>query len=185
MSRPRLNDIRAEFAYWTALPKRMRTSLGLPATEKDFAEYKGVAARTLRRWKSEEDFQKIVAQHKHDLTGGVKNSAVAAIQKPRREVPELAPATLADDPVHDPMLTADEQKYLQVKDTLIQMAMDGNQGAMDLYLKHYGKTFVEAEKQDFADYSDMSDERLVLELCEMAGADAVSRWLAGRVAVGA
>ena len=181
MPRVRLNDVRAEFAYWYALPKRMRTSLGLPATEKDFAEYKGVAARTLRRWKTEEDFEKLVAQHKHDLTKGVKNSAIAAVQRPR-EVEELRPATLADDPVHDPMLSPDEQKYLQVKDTLIQMAMDGNQGAMDLYLKHYGKTFVEAERQEFADYSGFSDDQLVRELCEWAGVERISAWLAEQAA---
>lgn len=185
MSRPRLNDVRAEFAYWYALPRRMRTSLGLPATEKDFAEYKGVAARTLRRWKSEETFQKIVEQHKHDLTGGVKNSAVAAIQKPTREIETLEPATLTDDPVYDPTLSPDEQKYLQVKDTLIQMAMDGNQGAMDLYLKHYGKSFVEAERQEFADYSDYDDDRLIAELCELAGVDRISAWLAERAAADA
>jgi len=185
MSRQRLNDVRAEFAYWYALPKRMRTSLGLPTTEKDFAEYKGVAARTLRRWKSEEDFQKIVEQHKHDLTGGVKNSAVAAIQRPTRDVPELAPAKMSDDPVFDPILSPDEQKYLQVKDTLIQMAMDGNQGAMDLYLKHYGKSFVEAERQEFADYSAMSDEELVYELCQLAGVERISMWLAEQAAADA
>ena len=182
MSRQRLNDVRAEFAYWYALPKRMRTSLGLPATEKDFAEYKGVAARTLRRWKTEDDFQKIVEQHKHDLTGGVKNSAVAAIQRPTREVPTLEPAKLSDDPVYDAMLSPDEQKYLQVKDTLIQMAMDGNQGAMDLYLKHYGKSFVEAERQEFSDYSDLSDDQLVRELCELAGVERISAWLAEKAA---
>jgi hypothetical protein len=185
MSRQRLNDVRAEFAYWYALPKRMRTSLGLPVTEKDFAEYKGVAARTLRRWKSEEDFQKIVEQHKHDLTGGVKNSAVAAIQRPTREVEKLTPVQMSDDPVFDPILSPDEQKYLQVKDTLVHMAMDGNQGAMDLYLKHYGKSFVESERQEFADYSGMSDEQLVYELCQLAGVERISIWLAEQAAADA
>jgi hypothetical protein len=185
-----MNDVRAEYAYWYALPKRMRASLNLPATENDFAEYKGVTARTLRRWKSEPDFMPLVEQHRHDLTGGVKNSAISAVQAPRprtdprTQVKALAPVKLSDDPVYDPMLTPDEQKYLQVKDTLIQMAMDGNQGAMDLYLKHYGKTFVEAERQEFADYSGLSDEQLVSELCEMAGVEAVSGWLAERAAAG-
>jgi hypothetical protein len=92
-----MSGVKSEFAYWTALPKRMRISLSLPATEKDFAEYKGVSARTLRRWKEEEDFQKLVDQHKHDLTGGVKNSAVAAVARPTREIknlrPQLCPTT--------------------------------------------------------------------------------------------
>jgi hypothetical protein len=182
MSRPRMNDVRAEYAYWLALPKRMRLSLGLPSIEKDFAEYKGVAPRTLRRWKSEPDFERIVEQHKHDLAGGVKNSAIAAIQRPTREIPQLKPAKMSDDPVHDPMLTPDEQKYLQVKDTLIQMAMDGNQGAMDLYLKHYGKSFVESERQEFADYAGYSDDDLVRELCMWAGTERISAWLAEQAA---
>lgn len=177
-----MNEVRSEFAYWMALPKRMRISLGLPLNEQDFAEYKGVAARTLRRWKTEEDFKLLLEKHKHDLAGGLKNSAVSAVQRPRAEIPELKPATLVDDPVHDPLLSPDEQKYLQVKDTLIQMAMDGNQGAMDLYLKHYGKTFVEAERQDFADYSAVSDEQLVRELCQWAGVERISAWLAEQAA---
>lgn len=183
MARAPMSGVKSEFAYWMALPKRMRISLALPSTEKDFAEFKGVSARTLRRWKEEADFQKLVEQHKHDLTGGVKNSAVAAINRPTREIKELAPATISDDPVHDPMLSPDEQKYLQVKDTLIQMAMDGNQGAIDLYLKHYGKSFVEAERQEFADYSDVSDDDLVHELCEWAGVERISAWLAEKAAV--
>ena len=182
MPRPRKSETRAEFAYWLALPRRTRSSLGLPLTEKEFAEYKDVTPRTLRRWKDEEDFQRMLEKNKHDLAGGMKNAAVAAVQRPAK-VPELVKATPADDPAYDPMLSPDEQKYLQVKDTLITMAMDGNQGAMDLYLKHYGKSFVEAERQEFADYSDLSDEQLVRELCEMAGVEAVSGWLAERVAV--
>lgn len=91
-------------------------------------------------------------------------------------------ATLADDPVLTEGIPEDEQKYLQVKDTLVRMAMDGNQGAMDLYLKHYGKAFVEAEQADFSDYRDLSDEQLVAEVCQMAGVEAVSGWLAERAA---
>jgi len=185
MARPPLSGVKGEFAYWLALPKRMRLSLALPATEKDFAEYKSVSARTLRRWKGEEDFQRMVDKHKHDLSGGVKNSAVSAIHRPAKDPETLAPVTMSDDPVHDPLLSADEQKYLQVKDTLIQMAMDGNQGAMDLYLKHYGKSFVEAERQEFADYSHYDDDRLVDELCELAGVERISAWLAGRAAADA
>jgi hypothetical protein len=87
--------------------------------------------------------------------------------------------------VIEPGLSDDEQKYLQVKDTLVRMAMDGNQGAMDLYLKHYGKSFVEAERQDYRDYEDFSDARLVNEVLDWVGVEQVSRWLAAQAAVDA
>lgn len=184
MSRPVRADVRNEYAYWLATPKRLRISLGLPATDTDFSEMKAVDSRTLRRWKEKEDFQALVAEYKAKFAAEGTNSAVSkvgvAIPTGKHKAPERVKAS--DDPVLEPGLTADEQKYLQVKDTLIQMAMDGNQGAMDLYLKHYGKSFVDAEQAEFADYRDMSDEDLVSELCMWAGVDAVSGWLAEQAA---
>jgi len=185
MSRPVRADVRNEYAYWLATPKRLRISLGLPATDTDFAEMKAIDPRTLRRWKEKDDFKALVAEYKAKFAAEGANSAVSkvgvAVPTGKYKAPERV--TASDDPVLEPGLTADEQKYLQVKDTLIQMAMDGNQGAMDLYLKHYGKSFVEAEQSEFADYRDMSDEQLVSELCQWAGADSVSAWLSGMAAV--
>lgn len=191
MSRPPMNKLRGEYAYWLATPRRLRVTMGLPITDSDFAEMKSVSSRTLRRWKEDQDFLALVEQHRLELANAGPNSAIAGIGVPvpavrsaRRVKPEVPrPVTLEDDPALVAGVSVDEQRYLQVKDTLVQMAMDGNQGAIDLYLKHYGKNFVEAEKQDFRDYEGFSEDRLADEVLEWVGVEHVSRWLAERVAV--
>jgi len=170
MGRPARAQTRDEFAYWTATPKRLRVSLNLPKTELEFGQAKEVDPRTLRRWKADEEFQALVKEYRKQIVDVQPESTVT-----KRVV-------ASDDPVMDPDLTVDEQHYLAVKDTLIKMAQDGNQGAIDLYLKHYGKSFVEAEQQGFVDYSDMSDEQLLDETLGFVGVERVSAWLAGQAA---
>ena len=184
MVRPARADVRREYAYWLATPKRLRVSLGLPTSDKAFAEMKAVDPRTLRRWKTEEKFLELVESFKVEMANSSPNSTInkVGLATPVASAPD--PVVLSDDPAIVAGLTDDEQKYLQVKDTLVRMAMDGNQGAMDLYLKHYGKSFVEAEQSEFSDYRDKSEEQLVRELCEWAGVEAISDWLADRAAAG-
>jgi len=174
MGRPANQAVRKEFAYWLSVPKRLKVTLGLPQTEQDFAAAKGVHPRTIRRWKEEPAFQEMVAEQKKAVLNLAEDST---IKRGQHRV------TVDDDPVLEPGLSDDEQKYLQVKDTLVRMAMDGNQGAMDLYLKHYGKSFVEAERQDYRDYEDFSDSRLVAEVLSWVGVEQASRWLAEQAAV--
>jgi hypothetical protein len=174
VARPANEAVRKEFAYWLALPKRLKVSLGLPKTEKEFAEAKGVHPRTIRRWKEEPKFQEMVEAQKAIVLSEAEDSTIKR---------GGAPVRVSDDPVLEPGLTSDEQRYLQVKDTLVRMAMDGNQGAMDLYLKHYGKSFVDAERQEYKDYVDFSDDRLANEVLDWVGVERVSRWLADRAAV--
>ena len=180
MARPVKSEVQREFAYWLATPKRLRVSLGLPVSERQFAEMKAIDPTTLRRWKNQKPFQELVESFKLEMANAAPNSTIAKIgtAAPVVSADDFAKVVPQDDPVFDSDLSPDEQKYLQVKDTLVQMAMDGNQGAMDLYLKHYGKAFVEAEQSDFADYRDLSDGDLVAELCRMAGVERISAWLA-------
>ena len=180
MARPVKSETQREFAYWLATPKRLRVSLGLPQSERQFGDMKDVHPKTLRRWKGQQDFQKMVESFKLEMANAAPNSTIAkiGIAAPVVSADDVKKVVPTDDPVWDGGLSPDEQKYLQVKDTLVQMAMDGNQGAMDLYLKHYGKAFVEAEQSDFADYRDKSDDQLIAELCAMAGVERISEWLA-------
>jgi len=183
MARPVKTAVQREFAYWYATPKRLRVSLGLPLSETQFAEMKDITPRTLRRWKEQVGFKEMVESFKLEMANDSPDATIRKVgsAEPKMKVEDTR-ATLADDPALTEGIPEDEQKYLQVKDTLVRMAMDGNQGAMDLYLKHYGKAFVEAEQSDFADYRDLSDEQLVAEVCQMAGVEAVSGWLAERAA---
>jgi len=180
MARPVKSEVQREFAYWMATPRRLRVSLGLPVSERQFADMKAIDPTTLRRWKNQKPFQEMVESFRLEMANAAPNSTIAkiGIAAPIVSADDMAKVVPGDDPMLDATLTPDEQKYLQVKDTLVQMAMDGNQGAMDLYLKHYGKTFVEAEQSDFSDYRDFSDADLIDELCRMAGVERISAWLA-------
>jgi len=180
MARPVKSEVQREFAYWMATPRRLRVSLGLPVSERQFADMKDIDPTTLRRWKNQKPFQEMVESFRLEMANAAPNSTIAkiGIAAPVTSVNDYATVVPSDDPVFDAVLSPDEQKYLQVKDTLVQMAMDGNQGAMDLYLKHYGKAFVEAEQSDFSDYRDFSDVDLIDELCRMAGVERISAWLA-------
>lgn len=180
------NDIRHEYASWLATPPRLKASLNLPKTKKAFAEMKGVSVRTMTRWERQEEFQEIVAQRKVEMLNASPNSAVAAIGPPRpvthgtalKNLKGLEPAKITDDPVWDEDLSPDEQRYRQVKDTLVNMAMDGSQQAIDLYLKHYGKPFIAAEQADSSMFANMSDEQLLKEIVRMAGVERLGEVMA-------
>lgn len=180
------HNIRNEYASWLATPQRLRVSLNLPKTKTEFAQMKGVNVKTLARWEKSEGFSEIVEQRKNDALNNVTNSAVAAVGPPRpvthgtalKNLKKLAPATIEDDPVWDEDLSPDEQRYRQVKDTLVKMAMDGSQQAIDLYLKHYGKPFIAAEQTDGSMFESMSDEQLLREIVRLAGVERISEVVA-------
>lgn len=189
MARP---EVRREYASWLALDRRTKVALNLPLTDQDFAEDKGTTTRTLRRWKGEPEFQTLVEQRRVELAKNGPNSTVAAVGGPRpvtdarsaARVSAPDEATPEDDPALDGDLTPGEADYVRVKDTLSRMARDGNQGAIDLYMKYYGKPFIEAETSDSSDLDDLTDEQLVNEVCELLGTDAVADWLADRAVAG-
>jgi len=190
MPAPVKHGVRSEYAAWLATPKRLKTSLGLPEHKRAFADMKGVSERTLQRWEKEESFIALVEQQKRRLAGSAPNAAVAAVGPARpvthgnglKKLAPLEPAGLTDDPVYEESLSDDELGYRQVKDTLISMARDGSSQAIDLYMKHYGKPFVEAEQATGRMFPSMSDEQLLEEVCRLIGKDAMSSYLAREVA---
>lgn len=180
------HTIRNEYASWVATPNRLKTSLNLPKNKTAFSEMKGVSMRTLRRWEQSEDFQTIVEQRKNEMLNNVPNSAVAAIGPPRpvthgtalKNLKKLEPATIESDPVWEEELSPDEFRYRQVKDTLVKMAMDGSQQAIDLYLKHYGKPFIAAEQQDNSLFEGMSDDELIKQIVRIVGIERLTETIA-------
>ena len=184
-------EVKAEFAAWMATPKRLKISLGLPQTQKDFAELKGVSDRQLRRWKSDPEFEQWVDQEKVRIQGELPNSTVRAMAQPRaatdaRAVQNLQPpaaVTEQDDPLAQVEVSAEERQYLQVKQTLVKMAEDGSTQAADLFMKHWGKAFIEAEQTDgLSQLAEMSDEELLAQVLDLIGEEALADWLAGRAA---
>jgi len=182
-----------EFAAWEATPRRLKTSLGLPTSKAQFAQFKGMSERTLYRWLKDPSFLKLLEQKKLIQLANTPNSSVSAqIGAPRpytdkravrsRGLEPAKPAQDQDDPVYDvPGADQGEVAYLKVKDTLARMAADGNQGAMDLFLKHYGKSYLEAEREDVNPFEALSDVQLVHRVLETIGAEYVADWVANRV----
>lgn len=194
MGRYPLQDVRDEYAHWLATPQRLKVSLKLPQNHTEFAEYKGVNRRTLNRWRDDPEFAQLVEQKKLLVQGQMKGAAVAEkvggarpYKDPRtlKRLEEMAgkPVTVDDDPVGVGSLSEDEVAYLRVKDTLVRMASDGEKGAIDLYLKHYGQVFIDAESDELEDFAGLSDDDLVDEMLSFVGVERVSEWLAGRAAV--
>jgi hypothetical protein len=184
------HDIRREYAAWAATPKRLKATLGLPLSKTAFADMKGINPRTLTRWEAQDDFKEMVRQRRVELANSAPNSAVAAVGPARpvahgtalKKFETPAPADLSDDPVYDPSMSQDEVRYHQVKDTLLSLAANGNQGAIDLYMKHYGKPFIEAEQKFGNMFPDMTDEQLEAEVVKLLGAEKISRALAMKAA---
>ncbi len=182
-----------EYAWWVATPKRLRTSLSLPKSKKAFAEFKGISERSLYRWEKDEKFQRLIEQRKVQLAGNAPNAAVsAAVGGPQPYTDARAtrtreggtPVTEADDPVHRVTDDPDEAQYLKVKSTLAGMAADGNQGAMDLFLKHYGKPYIEAERSDLSPFADLDDGALLDRVLSLIGAEFLADWLSRQMVPG-
>ena len=190
MARP---DVKAEYANWLATPKRLRLGLGLPTSKAKFAELKGVSSRTLRRWQEDEEFLLAVEQRRKVFADEGPNSSVAAktaSPRPHTDARSRArfaspePAGVEDDPVVTPELSADEAQFAKVKDTLAKMAEDGSTQALDLWLKHFGKSFIAAEQDSgFEELRGMSDREVLAEVLALSGRDAalsslVADWVA-------
>ena len=182
-------SVKYEYATWLATPARLKTSFNLPKTKRDFAHLKGVNPRTLSRWEAQEPFQELVRQRRIEVSHSAPNSTVAAAGTPRpvshgnglKKFVTPAPVVETDDPVWDVDLSEDEQRYQQVKDTLVRMAMDGNQGAIDMYMKHYGKPFIDAEQKNANMFPEMSDLELAAEVCRLLGMDLMTDWMSKQV----
>lgn len=176
------NDVKREYAHWLAIDRKTKVALRLPLTHAAFAEDKGVATRTLRRWREDPEFQALVEQRKVEAATEVmpNSTVVSRVGPPRAKADKRtrveAPkgVTSADDPFNDPDLAPDEATYLRVKQALANMAGEGNQGAIDLFLKHYGKPFIEAEQADGTALAHLSDAELAAEVVALLGIERVA-----------
>jgi hypothetical protein len=134
------NPLWDEFILWLATPENER---GATATEEDWAKAKGYAdSRQLRRWKKDPRF----IERQRRLTEGMASRAGAS-------------TTFGDDDSPD---FADERDYRLVKAQLLNSAKTGNLKATELFMKLYGKTWIEEEQASrSSDFSQMDLETLV------------------------
>jgi len=134
------NELWDEFILWLATPENER---GAVSTEEEWAKAKGYAdSRQLRRWKKDPRF----IERQRRLTEGMASRAGAA-------------AVFSDDDTPD---FADERDYRLVKAQLLNSAKTGNLKATELFMKLYGKTWIEEEQASrSSDFSQLDLEDLV------------------------
>lgn len=130
-----------EFILWLSTPDHER---GNVATEDEWAKTHGYAdSRTLRRWKKNPEFierQMVITQKMVSKVGGTI-------------------VTSGDD---DTTMGGEERDYRLVKTKLVQSAKEGNLKAQELYLKSYGKTWIDEEQASrSSDFSNLELPSLV------------------------
>lgn len=162
-----LRDVERQFIEWLVMDRASRVSVGLPTTEKAYSEAKGLNARTLRRWKEKPEFVEALFARKRELASRSGMDLVGIEQ--RAEVILADMGELPDA----------EREYHHVKGTIVRMASEGNAGAMDLYMKHWGRPFAQAEV-DGDELGELPDDELVSRVLGEVGVDRVAAWLAAQ-----
>ena len=155
MTKPNSKELWDEYILWLSMPPHER---GAVATEEDWAKSKGFAdSRTTRRWKNNPDF----------------------IERQRRLTESMAAKTGAlvvhgDEEV---AIDSEERDYRLVKTKLVESAKGGNLKAQELFMKLYGKSWLDDEAAArTSDFSNMALPDLVakavgaLEPEQLAGA---------------
>lgn len=180
---------REEYAAWFATPKRMRRHYGMPRSQTEFAEMKGVDPRTLRRWQDRDDFQQQVEVHRRRLEGSLVDGASLAaavggesarpgeVVVPRSD-PEHQLPPLEDDPAFEEGMSRHELLYRQAKDDVFMKASEGSAGAIELMMKYWGKDLLAKEEAEEELFAGMSDDELAGEVVKLLGEERVARQLA-------
>lgn len=131
-----------DYIIWSNTPKHERGSV---VTEEDWAKANGYKdPRTMRVWKSKPEFK--------------------ALED--KVLSRLAKRAASDDfdslEIDGDVDYADERDYLLVKSQLLNAAKSGNLKATELFMKLYGKSWIDEEQSSRnSDYSTQDLERLV------------------------
>lgn len=138
----KINPLWDEFILWLSTPENER---GLITSEDDWAKAKGYAdSRTLRRWKKLPEF----IERQRRLTETMVTNAGAAVIFDDDDNPDFA----------------DERDYRLVKAQLLTSAKSGNLKATELFMKLYGKTWIEEEQASrSSDFSSVDLGELVAQ----------------------
>lgn len=123
---------------------------GVWSTEEEWAAAHAVTTRTTRRWKTLDEFKSRLAVIAGDAPAEVEAEVVSQ----------------------------DEADYQSVKATLVAGAKQGNAKSLELYMRTYGKPFVEEEVASRSvSFSDLELDELVLEAILALGPDVVAAHL--------
>lgn len=186
-----ISKLQADYASWLLTTKRDREMYDLPTSSLQFARLKGVADRTLRRWRNDvPEFQ----EYLEDLRRRANREGVPVGLTPPEEI--ARPQTPTDartlppaeqrvrlppkeaNPAYDDALSLDEQQYATVKAEIARQASGGDAKALELYLKYWGGEHLRRERAENELLAGMTDGQLVSEVISMLGVELVASALA-------
>lgn len=143
-----------EYILWLATPAHER---GPVATEDEWAKEHGYSdSRVMRRWKKNPAF----LERQRRLSEGLASKTGAAI---------------VYDNDDDVTMDAEERDYRLVKIKLVESAKQGNLKAQELFMKLYGKSWLDEEQAARAsDYSNLELPDLVARAATALDPDTVA-----------
>jgi hypothetical protein len=142
MSQHQKQHLWEEYILWSATPPHER---GETATEQQWAEAHGyTSSRTMRQWKTKTEFKDL----QQKLLGRMMKNAADSDTLEELELGDVD--------------FSDERDYLLVKTQLLNSAKSGNLKATELFMKLYGKSWIDEESASRnSDYSTQDLEKLV------------------------
>lgn len=147
----RIHPLWDEFILWLNASPAER---GEVSTEEEWAAAHELTDRTLRRWKKDEAF----LARQAELASRFGSAPTTAVVNGDA--------------------TADESDYRVVKAKLVEGAKQGNPKYLDLYLKAYGKPFIDEENASrSADLANLELDAVIEQAIALVGHSAVAEHL--------
>lgn len=142
------------YIAWLAMTDHERMLNSLPPSKTAFAAQLGVSARMLNKYEADPRFQLRLRNSGVQLPARTTTSAdapagtpapvrVSGTGAPAPETPVTGDPEAGDQ--DDERLSQDERDYRAAKAALVAGARKGDKASLDLYLKYYGKPFLEDE----------------------------------------
>lgn len=143
-----------ELAEWDQLDRQQRRALGVPVSDTEWAKVKGLNVRRVAKYRNDPYYATCIERLRNITKKRIAPGGSASLA-------ELA--SLGNNPGVD-----DLSDYTAIKAQVAALARQGEQKALDLWLKHWGRPFLEEETANrVADLAGMSDEELVSSLVSM------------------
>jgi hypothetical protein len=158
----RLKRVKA-LAAMHAVPRNQRKAMGLPLTDKAFAQHWGVVPGRLTKDKRTDEYEKFLDE---------------AIEQQAQQIDPRGTAALTESKLAE-LANTDLETYQMLKGALAQEAMAGEHKALELWLRLWGQPFIEEEVKRVDVVANLDDVTLAKEVISLVGADLIRELLDG------
>jgi hypothetical protein len=154
-----------EYIEWALMDKHAKAVANLPSSDVQWAKVKGIADRTIRKWKQNPEF-------------------IAKYEKRERERTLALPGATAlqtAGAINNQKAKDERNEHEAIKSKLIERAMAGDRASAELYFKTYGKAFVDEEVASRkSDFREMDIEQLYEKVLALVPVSKIEDELAKR-----